>query len=41
MKIIVSNTIRVVDQDERIKNYAEVILVIKNPDYERNERLGY
>lgn len=41
MKIIVSNTIRVVDPDERIKNYAEVNLVIKNPDYERNERLGY
>lgn len=41
MKIIVSNTIRVVDPDERIKNYAESCLVIKNPDYERNLRLGY
>lgn len=41
MKIIVSNNIRVQEPDEKIKNYAEEKLVIKNPDYIRNERLGY
>lgn len=41
MKIIVSNNIRVEEPDEKIKNYAEEKLVIKNPDYIRNERLGY
>lgn len=41
MKIIVSNTIRVIESDERIKNYAEEKLVIENPDYIRNQRLGY
>ena len=41
MKIIVSNKIRIQEPDEKIKNYAEEKLVIKNPDYIRNERLGY
>lgn len=41
MKIIVANVIRVIEPDERIKNYAEEKLVISNPDYERNKRLGY
>lgn len=41
MKIIVSNSIRIQEPDEKIKNYAEENLVIKNPDYIRNERLGY
>lgn len=41
MKIIVSNNIRIEAPDEKIKNYAEEKLVIKNPDYIRNERLGY
>lgn len=41
MKIIVSNTIRVIEADERIKKYAEEKLVIENPDYIRNQRLGY
>lgn len=41
MKIIVSNNIRVQDPDEKIKDYAEKSLVIQNPDYTRNERLGY
>ena len=41
MKIIVSRNIRVQDPDNRIKDYAEENLVIKNPDYIRNERLGY
>lgn len=41
MKIIVSNNIRVINPDERIKNYAEEKLVIENPDYIRNQRLGY
>ena len=41
MKIIVSNNIRVQDPDDVIKNYAEQTLVIPNPDYLRNERLGY
>lgn len=41
MKIVVSNVIRVKDPDERIKNYAETNLVIRNADYERNKRLGY
>lgn len=41
MKIIVSNNIRIQDPDEKIKNYAENNLVMINPDYLRNERLGY
>ena len=41
MKIIVSNNIRVQEPDNRIKEYAEKELVILNPDYLRNERLGY
>lgn len=41
MKIIVSNQIRVQEPDERIKDYAEKTLVMVNPEYERNERLGY
>lgn len=41
MKIIVSNNIRIEEPEEKIKNYAEENLVIKNPDYIRNERLGY
>lgn len=41
MKIIVSNNIRIKDPDEKIKDYAETNLVIDNPDYIRNQRLGY
>lgn len=41
MKIVVSNTIRVIEADERMRNYAEVNLVMRNPDYERNLRLGH
>lgn len=41
MKIIVSNNIRIKNPDEKIKDYAETNLVIKNPDYIRNQRLGY
>lgn len=41
MKIVVSNNIKVQNPDERIKNYVEKKLVIPNPDYMRNERLGY
>ena len=41
MKIIVSNNIRIQEPDELIKKYAEETLVITNPDYLRNERLGY
>lgn len=41
MKIIVANNIRVEDPDEKIKNYAENELVMINPDYLRNARLGY
>lgn len=41
MKIIVSNNIRIEDPDEKIKNYAENNLVMINPDYIRNARLGY
>ena len=41
MKIIVSNNIRIQEPDELIKKYAEETLVIPNPDYLRNERLGY
>lgn len=41
MKIIVSNNIRVIDPDESIKTYAEEQLVIPNPDYIKNQRLGY
>lgn len=41
MKIIVSRNIRVQAPDDKIKDYAEENLVIVNPDYIRNERLGY
>ena len=41
MKIIVSNNIRIQEPDERIKKYAENNLVMLNPDYARNKRLGY
>lgn len=41
MKIIVSNNIRIQEPDERIKDYAERNLVMQNPEYIRNERLGY
>ena len=41
MKIIVSNNIRVQEPDKKIKDYAEKELVMVNPDYLRNERLGY
>ena len=41
MKIIVSNNIRIQDPDERIKDYAETNLVIENPEYTRNKRLGF
>ena len=41
MKIIVANNIRIIEPDERIKEYAENNLVIQNPDYIKNERLNY
>lgn len=41
MKIIVSNNIRIENSDEKIKDYAENNLVMINPDYVRNTRLGY
>lgn len=41
MRIIVSNNIRIQEPDQLIKEYAEKELVIQNPDYIRNERLGY
>ena len=41
MKIVVSNNIRVKEPDEKIKDYVEKELVILNPDYLKNERLGY
>lgn len=41
MKIIVANNIRVIDPDESIKTYAEEQLVIPNPDFVKNARLGY
>lgn len=41
MKIIVSNNIRVQEPDSKIKDYAETNLIITNPDYIRNERLGF
>lgn len=41
MKIIVANNIRIQAPDEKIKDYAERNLVMQNPDYIRNERLGY
>ena len=37
MKIIVSNNIRIQDPDRRIEDYAEENLVMKNPDYFRNQ----
>lgn len=41
MKIIVSNNIRIENPDEKIKDYVEDNLVMINPDYIRNARLGY
>lgn len=40
MKIIVSNNIRIQEPDEKIKNYAEENLVMKNPEFDQLERLG-
>ena len=40
MRIIVSNNIRVQEPDENIKDYAKTNLIIKNPDYIKNMRLG-
>ena len=41
MKIIVSNNIRIKEPDTKVKDYVEKELVIENPEYLRNERLGY
>lgn len=41
MKIIVANNIRIQEPDKKIKDYAENNFVMVNPDYIRNERLGY
>lgn len=41
MKIIVSKNLKIIEPNESIKDYVEEKLVIKNPDYERNKRLGY
>lgn len=41
MKIIVSNNIKIKDPDKQILDWCEENLVIKNPDYEKNKRLGY
>ena len=41
MRIIVSNNIKIIEPDEQIKDYAEKKLVMLNPEYLRNERLGY
>lgn len=41
MKIIVSNTIRVQEPDDLIKDYVETNLVIENSDYIRNIRMGF
>lgn len=40
IKIIVANNIRVINPDEKIKNYVETNLVIKNPQFEQLQRLG-
>lgn len=40
MEIIVGNNIRIINPDEKIKDYAETNLVIKNPQYEQLQRLG-
>ena len=40
MRYIVSNTIRIVDPTERMKDYVEEKLVIKNPQFEQLQRLG-
>ena len=40
IKIIVANNIRVINPDEKVKDYAETHLVIKNPQYEQLQRLG-
>ena len=41
MKYIINNKIRIVNPTNEMKNYVEENLVIKNPEYIRNERLGY
>ena len=41
MKYIISNSIRIQNPTDEMKNYVEENLVIPNPDYIRNERLGY
>lgn len=41
MKYIINNKIRIINPTNEMKNYVEENLVIKNPEYIRNERLGY
>lgn len=41
MKIIVSNNIRIQNPDKKVKEYVEENLVIPNPDYIKNQRLGF
>lgn len=41
MKYIINNVIRIVNPTDEMKDYVEKNLVIKNPKYEQNERLGY
>lgn len=40
IKVIVANNIRVINPDEKIKDYAETNLVIKNPQFEQLQRMG-
>ena len=40
MKYIVSNTIRIVNPTNQMKDFVEENLVIKNPQYEQMKRLG-
>ena len=40
IRIIVANNIRVINPDEKIKDYVETNLVIKNPQFEQIRRLG-
>lgn len=41
MKIIVDNTLRIIDAEKQIENYCNTQLQIDNPQYAQNERLGF
>lgn len=40
MQIMVTNMIRVIEPNDKIKQYCKNMLTFKNPDYEKKRRMG-